>query len=883
MSVSYSRILVTLYFLSGLTGIAYEVLWVRMLSLQFGVSIFGVVITVAAFMAGLGFGSLSGAWFSRHTARPLMLFALLEGGVALFALGLPHIFQTLDIWLGTIAVNASLVQWYGIQGTLSFLLLLLPALALGAGFPLILKGLSNSPVTLARIYGLNTLGGAFGALLPLALLPALGWSQSVWVVAILGLCIALAVFILTIIIKQNHFAAAATTNGITIAHRPSLKALIAYAGIGAGALILEIAWTRIYGMILLRTEYVLAIILAVFLAGIGLGSILVRHGSSTRWLTWFPALAGGLVLFSLWGLPVLAGWVDNTHYESLSNALLMQGLALAVLTFPVTLILGAWLPLLSKRVAGSDRIAGAWLYGSNATGAALGSIIGGFVLIPWLGTSMTICVAAAALFIFGMVWSGSRKLWLAGLALVVVALPVSTMPDVNILLPVTQQGSRNLQVYEDALNITHVVEQPDGQRLLLSDLRRMDASTDPTAIAVQMNQARLPLLLHPRPHSVLFLGVGTGISAAGSLIFPDVSVTGVELSRGAISAAKKWFAPVNRDVIKRIKVVHDDARRFLRADNLFYDVIIGDLFHPDLVGRSNLLSIQQFRRAREHLAPHGLFVQWLALNQFDTTSLDIVLRTFRQVFPNAVLFMDGFRLALVGPRDDLQGYPAMMKNVRRLDKQQLDMATGGEGIWTWLGRFWGTLPSTKGPVQDEWAPQIEFRLPQSRYKSESDLAVMLEYLLGLRTDLAQGVMRLHVPDEHQPDFERAFIATELAVRSWLATLDGRINESQRLTRLSYEANNRDRWIGFDLADKMYATLDQAVHAGRDKREALETILAIRPDHIATLKALWRLELGEGNQSRADEILERLQLLSPLDRDIATAIAHSSGQATNKDK
>ena len=874
VSTSYTRILVILYFLSGLTGIAYEVLWVRMLSLQFGVSIFGVVVTVAAFMAGLGFGSLMGAWFGRRVARPLILFALLEAGVALFALSLPHIFQSLDAWLGTIAVTVSLTQWHSTQATLSFFLLLLPALALGAGFPLILRGLSSSPVTLARIYGLNTLGGAFGALLPLALLPTLGWSLSVQVVAILGLCIALAVLILTTATKQHHHIPLAT-NDFTVAQRPSLPTLILYAGIGASALILEIAWTRIYGMILLRTEYVLAIILAVFLAGIGLGSIFVRHGSSTRLLTWFPMLAASFALLSLWGLPVLAGWADSTHYDSLSGALVMQGLALVLLTFPVTLILGAWLPLLSRRMAGDDRIAGAWLYGANAAGAACGSVVGGFVLIPWLGTSMTICIAAIALFVFGMFWSESRKAWFAGLALWVIAMPVSTMPEVNVLLPVTQKGSRDLQVYEDALNITHVIEQPDGQRLLLSDLRRMDASSDPTAIVVQMNQARLPLLIHPQPHSVLFLGLGTGISASGSLAFPDISVTGVELSQGAISAAQKWFVPVNEDVMKKIKVMHDDARRFLRADDSLYDVVIGDLFHPDLVGRSNLLSVQQFQRARDHLAPHGLFVQWLALNQFDTTSLDIVLRTFKRVFPHAVLFLDGFRLALVGPRDELQGYPAMMENVKRLDKQQLEMATGGEGVWTWLGRLWGSIPSTTGPVQDEWAPQIEFRLPQSRYRTDSDLAAMLEYLLGQRTDVAQGVAALHVPDEHEPDFERAFIATELAVRSWLATLDGREIEAQRLTRLGYEANEHDRWIGFELADKMYATLDQVVRAGRDKREALETILAIRPDHIATLKALRRLELEEGNQAKADELLERLQMLIPLDHEIQAA-ARSSG-------
>ena len=55
-----------LYCLSGLTSLAYEVLWARMLSMQFGVSIFGVVLTVAAFMIGLGLGSLAGVKWAKQ-------------------------------------------------------------------------------------------------------------------------------------------------------------------------------------------------------------------------------------------------------------------------------------------------------------------------------------------------------------------------------------------------------------------------------------------------------------------------------------------------------------------------------------------------------------------------------------------------------------------------------------------------------------------------------------------------------------------------------------------------------------------------------------------------------------------------------------------------
>src|SRR3569833_3934320 len=81
----WARLLVLVYFFAGLTSFAYVVLWARMLGLQFGACIFGGIITVAAFMAGLGGGSLLGAVIVPKLKRPLLLFAALEEAVAVYA------------------------------------------------------------------------------------------------------------------------------------------------------------------------------------------------------------------------------------------------------------------------------------------------------------------------------------------------------------------------------------------------------------------------------------------------------------------------------------------------------------------------------------------------------------------------------------------------------------------------------------------------------------------------------------------------------------------------------------------------------------------------------------------------------------------------------
>ena len=849
-----------LYTLSGLTSLTYEVLWARMLSQQFGASIFGVVITVAAFMAGLGAGSAAGARW-RNRLPPLVLFGLLEAGVAVYALCLPWLMSALQAGLGSVAANLPLSAWYTVQGAIAFLSLSLPAAALGMGFPLMLRAAGDAAAPVGRLYGLNTLGAGAGALLPLALLPSLGWAMSVRCVAALGVAVGL----FAIIAGRNTGGA----SHVPRTERVSLPLmdLAAYAAIGAAALMLEISWTRLYGMLMLRTEYVLAVILAVFLLGTALGSLAVRHYPFRHGWTILPLGAAAWTVAALWATPWLAGWADGARFDSLTTALLAQGGMIALATLPVTLIFGAWLPLASARYGGNHSEAAARLYGANALGAAVGAAAAGFIFLPRVGSQGTMVLAAALVLGSGLVWSAKKPLLIGGAAVLLAALPVWQLPPVSVLLPVTQAGARDLFSYEDALSITHVVDEKDGQRVLLSDLQRMDASTAPAAVVSQQDQVRLPLLLHPAPHKVLFLGMGTAISAAGSLPFPGLSRTAVELSQGAIMAAGSWFAPANDGITNKMTVVHDDVRHYLMHTRETYDVIVGDLFHPDLVGRSSLLSVQQFGRAADHLAAGGIFVQWLALNQFDQQSLDIVLRSFYKVFPRMCLFVDGFRLALVGSRDGIGGAPALLANLQRLDRRQQQAVTGNEGPWTWLGRYWGAREPAAGPVQDEWAPRIEFRLPAARYGSGLDLAALIDRLLARRPSPEQAEATLHVAAADREAFERAYIGTELALRAWSAEIRGDEARAERLLRLAYDANGRDRWVASTLAERMLATLPSAFQRGMDERQALQAVLEIFPDDPDALRALWHLETSAGHPAAAAMYRSRLAELAPLDYEI----------------
>lgn len=848
---SKANILLLLYALSGVTALAYEVLWTRMLSLLFGISILGVVVTVAAFMLGLGLGSFLGYRWQSSFKNMLRVLAAIEIGVALYALSLPMMMHILQgLWL---SVN-SVQTWQFWQVSSALLVLSLPAMALGFAFPWMLRVGKAWQLSLGKLYGVNTLGGALGALLPLLLLPWLGWVLALQCVATLGVIIGMTLLWLSMRVQEaNKFEVR------KYSVLPKLSCLLAYAGMGAGALMLEIAWTRAYGMILLRTEYVLAVILSVFLMGIGLGSLLAKHLPRTSALTWLPACAALMAILGLYAFPYVNDLGHDVVFHSLAASLLFQGLLIAACTLPATLAMGAWLPL----IANDDD--GASLYAANSIGACIGALLAGFVFIPWLGTAATWLLAAALMMLCAYYWlaAGKRILYISIslLFFIGLALPIQQLPSASRLLAYELPKSKDLYHREDAVSITHVLEKADGQRVLLADLQRMDASSDPTSVEVQRNQARLPLFLHGSAKQVLFLGLGTGITASGALAWPDAHLHAVELSVGAIQAAKTYFNQVNDGIIEKIDVQHDDARRFLMRTPKHYDVIIGDLFHPDQIGRGALLSVEQFGRAKGRLHDDGLFVQWLAFNQFDVSSLQVVLRSFAEVFPNNALFVDGYRMGLVG----FKSAQGQRKAASLRAAAPAQDTWGAEGAWTWLGRYWGNISDVlrtelPGKVQGEWAPVIEYALPHMRYV-DAVLPDVLYWLMRHRISFKGGLEAWSVEANDTEAFKRAWAATSFVQRAQLAALQGK-PESGRLQALAYQANKYDRWAGFGLADAMFNSLSQNMPAGMSQKQALQKILAIRPDHEGALRAMVRLAGQEHDSQAQQKFSSQLKQISP---------------------
>lgn len=175
------------FLLSGIAAIVYQLVWQRALFVLYGTDTASVTVVVAAFMLGLGLGSLAGGELSRREVPLLLLFALAEFGIGLFGLGSLTIFEL----VGQATTGASLFA----TGVISFFIVLIPTSLMGATLPLlvafIVERTRNVGVSVGVLYFVNTLGSALGCFIAASWLFArFAMSESVLLAAGVNLVVA---------------------------------------------------------------------------------------------------------------------------------------------------------------------------------------------------------------------------------------------------------------------------------------------------------------------------------------------------------------------------------------------------------------------------------------------------------------------------------------------------------------------------------------------------------------------------------------------------------------------------------------------------------------------------------------------------------------------
>ncbi|MDH5670795.1 MAG: fused MFS/spermidine synthase [Myxococcales bacterium] len=624
--------------LSGACGLTWELLWQHHAALALGLSSAGTAITLAALMAGLGLGALLAARLSRGRglSRPMLAYALAELAIGLGGWLVPHGFSlmaSLDTQLYATSPALAAVA----RVVLTALVLLAPAVAMGATIPILVPYAAAVGSHVAMIYALNTLGAVLGILATtFILLPTMG-------VAMTGACTAgLNLLVAAWALSQRSDGAPSNAQ-VPLDERPAAGALVLAAGSGMAVFMLEVSWFRSMRAAFQSSTETFAAILAAFLLCLSLGAWLAPHlrARTPTPLSWLPALSALAVLATT---PA----VDRIDQLVLGGATTLAGSlgrmqsVVSIVAAPITL-LGLIFPSLLMQhdsTSGSGR-----LLFANTVGAVLGALAAGFLLLPTLGATHTSWLAALLIALAGVAPRPTLSTLAAAVGAIVLGGIVAS-------LGAEDAASQRVQgPYGSAFQkVLHVDEGPDstlwvteekasGARALIIDGFLATSEGGNTEYMEWMGH--LPALAAARLDRALVICFGTGRTAHAVWQHGPARLNVVDISRGVLRAAHHF--PSNRGVLKRANVFANvmDGRAYLRrsADARF-DLITLEPMPPNFAGVNNLYSTEFYRLAASRLSRHGVLAQWLPYHLISTPHMRSIVAAFHRVFAHSRLWHD---------------------------------------------------------------------------------------------------------------------------------------------------------------------------------------------------------------------------------------------------
>jgi len=645
-----------------------------MLGWVFGVTVYAASAVWATFMAGLAIGSVAAGKVGDRVRSPLRWFGVIEILIGATALATPAVLAELQKVY--VAAYPSLPHSFGaltaIRLVIAFGVLIVPTALMGTTLPLVVKGSDFRSGVLGGqvglLYGSNAAGAIAGTLTAgLYLIPFRGIHGTFLAAAGLNLLVGVGAIALSVVAERATVEAPGPTQESVPALAPSAEiddrrlrmVLAVFALSGVISMALEVVWFRVLTLFLRPTVYGFAVMLATILTGISLGSYLVTPwlGRRARWM--FALAAIELAI----GVTAVLSFQPITYLLPLSTSLTpivsrvlpeylaypIAGSLLAI--FPTALLMGTafpiglhlWTGAGKRQTAQSARRLGLF-YSLNVAGGIIGSLVAGFVLLPRLGSRVSLMLLAAASFGSGLVLLGAsdarRPVRIgAGLAAsVVFAAAVWFSPDPFIEF-IRQRYPRSEIVWQEEGVATTVVVHKRDDELSLTVNGVHEASTGGVMTYVHRRIGHLPMAVHPDARTALVIGLGGGATAGAVSVHDGVAVDVVELS-GAVVRGAQRFASINYGVLSRpnVTVRVDDGRNYLMLTPRRYDVVTADIIIPIFAGSGNLYSVEYFRLMRRVLKPGGIALQWV-----DGTEAEygMITRTFLSVFPETTAWVGG--------------------------------------------------------------------------------------------------------------------------------------------------------------------------------------------------------------------------------------------------
>ncbi|WP_238480980.1 fused MFS/spermidine synthase [Dyella telluris] len=747
-----------LLFGSGAASLVYQLLWIKQLSLVVGVEVYAVTIAVSAFFAGLAVG---GAWFGRRADqldRPLRLYAWLEGGIALLAVGSTLLLAHSAALFATLQAHTGWLAWL-----LPFVLVGVPAVAMGGTLPVLVRASARESVagTGGRLYAANTAGAIAGVLLaPFVLLPALGVQGAAMAAAAINVLAAMVALMLDS--RRSPLQPPAAV-AVMAASSSARLALVLYAIAGGIALGYEVIWSQTVVQFMSTRAFAFAMMLTVYLLGLMIGSaIYSRYADRVRdgWFA-FGALIALAGLVALLQVSLLGGWLPMLQSQTASLVTSLTGsrlaamcarfavAAMAVVLLP-TLLLGAAFPAalrLSARTEQSGRGVG-MAVALNTLGGIAGTALTGFVLVPTFGLVRSLAMLAIVAAMVGMVavFRGStapgRSRWLVVTIGACALVTAVLTPSQKLAQLLAQVRGGDLTFYEESRGGTvAVLAQGQGDnrfhRLYIQGVSN-SGDTLPSQRYMRL-QALLPLIIHRgEPRSALVIGFGTGITAGALSQYPGLTTrVCAELLPAVVRAASQFQGNYGAGRDPGLDVRLRDGRRELLASEQTYDMITLEPPPPSAAGVVNLYSRDFYQLAAKRLAPGGVLAQWWPLPTQNDEDSRAMVRAFLDAFPHATLWTTELHeMLLVGSNDPIELDAAQIE--QRFNQPSVAKSLGEVGVATpaallatWvtdrqgLERYAGNTP----PVTDN-RPSIEY----ATWVRHNELVRVLPELVTLRTE-----------------------------------------------------------------------------------------------------------------------------------------------------
>lgn len=349
---------------SGFSALIYQVLWLRLLALTFGVTVHAAATVLASFMGGLALGSLLAGRLADRTSHPLRLFGLVELAIGLCAVATPWALGGLQSMFVAAApvLPDSLLLGTVIRVVLSFAVLLVPTALMGATLPIVVKSslarMDGLGTRISVLYAFNTTGAIVGSLAAgFYLMPRLGMSRAFLLAAAVNVFVGVSALLLS-----RRIAAAPPTEGPAGAEPRAAGAVVPGARVvllvsalsGFASLALEVVWFRVLAIFLGPTSYTFTVVLATVLAGIALGSALAAPLLRWQRFDWLQGLAvlqmagAAIAVSSFAGLvvPEAAPAFVQRAMDALGIGFAVPALAMSlVVVLPTSVFLGLAFPI----------------------------------------------------------------------------------------------------------------------------------------------------------------------------------------------------------------------------------------------------------------------------------------------------------------------------------------------------------------------------------------------------------------------------------------------------------------------------------------------------------------------------------------------------------